>query len=150
MSAGRNEQRCCPERAPASQFGSGRSGPRRCGNPNGNTQPPPPLPPSSVTRRPPAAPRPAPRPPPHPTASPSSRHSSSPSSSQRQTHRFMVSLLTAETCAKLEDEDDRLQLLCPCVSVHSGSREHLRDLGPLLFMSVKWAQKPACVFTAAV
>ncbi|XP_041853681.1 photoreceptor-specific nuclear receptor-like [Melanotaenia boesemani] len=78
-----------------------------------------------------------------------------PCSNPNNSHRFMVSLLTAETCAKLEPEDvdenidvttndsekDQNPLDCRLFPYSSGCSESIYETSArLLFMSVKWAK----------
>ncbi|KAM3610096.1 uncharacterized protein V6R79_025255 [Siganus canaliculatus] len=78
-----------------------------------------------------------------------------PSSNTNNNHRFMVSLLTAETCAKLEPEDveenidvttndsdrDRTPSDCHASPFTSSCSESIYETSArLLFMSVKWAK----------
>ncbi|KAM9766091.1 LOW QUALITY PROTEIN: photoreceptor-specific nuclear receptor-like [Menidia menidia] len=104
--------------------------------------PPPPLPPRSSPG--PTSPRPcpsAPRPPPPPRCL-----------SPQNGHRFMASLMTAETCAKLEPEDVDENIDVTSNEPERASSEYHMALYPsssenvyetsarLLFMSVKWAK----------
>ncbi|CAL9697486.1 unnamed protein product [Knipowitschia caucasica] len=85
----------------------------------------------------------------HPRASPSThRDQPAPCPHHHQSHRFMASLLTAETCAKMEDEDveenvdvtrcdpDRGPSVSPVLVPESLDEASAR----LLFLSVKWAK----------
>uniref|UniRef100_A0A667YIU6 Photoreceptor-specific nuclear receptor n=2 Tax=Myripristis murdjan TaxID=586833 RepID=A0A667YIU6_9TELE len=78
-----------------------------------------------------------------------------PCSSPKNNHRFMVSLLTAETCAKLEPEDveenidvttnepdrERTPSDCCLLPYNSSCPENVYETSArLLFMSVKWAK----------
>ncbi|XP_017160685.1 photoreceptor-specific nuclear receptor isoform X2 [Poecilia reticulata] len=76
-------------------------------------------------------------------------------SSNQKTHCFMVSLLTAETCTKLEPEDDEENIdvttndaekdnssldRARLTSISSSSESFDETAARLLFMSVKWAK----------
>uniref|UniRef100_A0A8C6SJE0 Photoreceptor-specific nuclear receptor n=1 Tax=Neogobius melanostomus TaxID=47308 RepID=A0A8C6SJE0_9GOBI len=68
-------------------------------------------------------------------------------SAQHQRHRLMVSLLTAETCAKLDTEDgEDMNKNCVCVECVEFGCSPCVSVGiyetsaRLLFMSVKWAK----------
>ncbi|CAL8404852.1 unnamed protein product [Boreogadus saida] len=77
-------------------------------------------------------------------ASSSSSSSSTSSSTGSSNHRFMASLMTAETCAKLEPEDG--ESVCRASSeyhmaLYPCSSENVYETSArLLFMSVKWAK----------
>ncbi|XP_072291898.1 photoreceptor-specific nuclear receptor-like [Eucyclogobius newberryi] len=88
----------------------------------------------------------------HPSTPTSTQHSPTPSL-QHTGHRFMVSLLTAETCTKLEQEDaeenidvtthDAERDACPSVRLSPyplGPENVYETSARLLFMSVKWAK----------
>ncbi|KAM4573872.1 photoreceptor-specific nuclear receptor-like [Odontesthes bonariensis] len=92
-----------------------------------------------------------------PLTTPSSTSSATiqPCSNPHNNHRFMVSLLTAETCAKLEPEDveenvdvttndseqDRASFDCQAFPHAFSSSESMHETSArLLFMSVKWAK----------
>uniref|UniRef100_A0A672J4F1 Photoreceptor-specific nuclear receptor n=1 Tax=Salarias fasciatus TaxID=181472 RepID=A0A672J4F1_SALFA len=89
------------------------------------------------------------------TSSVSTPAPTQPCSNQNNNHRFMVSLLTAETCAKLEPEDveenidvttndserGQTPFDCRLSPYTSGCSESVYETSArLLFMSVKWAK----------
>ncbi|XP_047453214.1 photoreceptor-specific nuclear receptor [Mugil cephalus] len=89
------------------------------------------------------------------TSSVTTSTSIQPCSNPNTNHRFMVSLLTAETCAKLEPEDveenidvttndserDQTPFDCQMSPYTSGCSESVYETSArLLFMSVKWAK----------
>lgn len=88
---------------------------------------------------------------PHITSSISSSSSSQRSLSPQNGHRFMASLMTAETCAKLEPEDvdENIDVTSNepersseySLSLYPSSSENIYETSArLLFMSVKWAK----------